>query len=117
MFPDPPTDTTDGLAWVGQVFTRDPMRWETEFGRWVADFGASRIVAALGRDPDLSVAPHAPYDWLRGHPPRPDRATALVELSEGRLSLDAIYNHSREIEERAHRLPHHIARRGTRRHR
>lgn len=78
-------------------YRRVPLRWETEFGRWVGDFGVPRIVKALARDPDLRVTNQAVYEWLQGHPPRPARAMALVELSGGRLSLEAIYQHSREI--------------------
>lgn len=59
-------------------FKRDPACWETEFGRWVADFGVPRIVKALARDPDLRVTNQAVYEWLQGHPPRPARAMALV---------------------------------------
>jgi hypothetical protein len=73
------------------------LRWETEFGRWVGDFGAPRIVKALARDPDLRVTNQAVYEWLQGHAPRPARAMALVELSGGRLTLEAIYEHGREI--------------------
>ncbi|MBN1459156.1 MAG: hypothetical protein JXA57_06440 [Armatimonadetes bacterium] len=78
-------------------FKRDPERWETEFGRWVADFGVPQIVKALARDPDLRVTNQAVYEWLQGHPPRPARAMALVELSGGRLTLEAIYQHGRQI--------------------
>ena len=78
-------------------FKRDPSRWDTEFGRWVAEFGVPRIVAALGRDPDLRVTNDAVYQWLRGVEPRPARAMALVELSGGRLTLETVYNHSREV--------------------
>ena len=78
-------------------FKRDPARWETEFGRWVGDFGVPRIVKALARDPDLRVTNQAVYEWLQGHPPRPARAMALVELSGGRLTLEAIYEHGREM--------------------
>ncbi len=76
---------------------RDPSRWETEFGRWVGDFGVSRIVEALAHDPNLRVTNQAVYEWLQGHAPRPARAMALVELSGGRLTLEAIYGHGREI--------------------
>jgi len=78
-------------------YKRVPDRWETEFGRWVSDFGVPRIVAALARDPDLRVTNQAVYEWLRGHAPRPARAIALVEMSRGRLTLEAIYQHSREV--------------------
>ena len=78
-------------------YRRVPSRWETEFGRWVGEFGVPRIVKALARDPDLRVTNQAVYEWLQGHPPRPARAMALVELSGGRLTLEAIYQHGREI--------------------
>ncbi len=78
-------------------FKRTPDRWQTEFGRWVADFGVPRIVAGLAHDPDLRVTNQAVYEWLQGHPPRPARAMALVELSGGRLTLEAIYEHGRQV--------------------
>ena len=74
-----------------------PSRWETEFGRWVADVGVARIVKALADDPDLRVTNQAVYEWLQGHAPRPARAMALVELSGGHLTLEAIYGHGREM--------------------
>jgi hypothetical protein len=76
-------------------YRRVPSRWETEFGRWVGEFGVPRIVTALARDPDLRVTNQAVYEWLQGHAPRPARAMALVELSAGRLTLEAIYQHGR----------------------
>jgi len=78
-------------------YKRVPSRWETDFGRWVADFGVPQIVKALARDPELRVTNQAVYEWLQGHPPRPARAMALVKLSGGQLTLEAIYEHSREI--------------------
>ena len=78
-------------------YKRDPNRWQTEFGRWVAEVGVPRIVAVLGQDPNLRVTKHAVYHWLKGYAPRPDRALALVEMSQGRLTLEAIYQHSRQM--------------------
>ena len=78
-------------------YRRVPSRWDTEFGRWVSDFGVPRIVAALAHDPDLRVTNQAVYEWLQGHAPHPARAMALVEMSQGRLTLDAIYQHSRQM--------------------
>ena len=78
-------------------FKRVPNRWQTEFGRWVADFGVPRIVAGLAHDPDLRVTNQAVYEWLQGHAPQPARALALVEMSQGRLTLEAIYKHAQEI--------------------
>lgn len=85
----------DGL--VSGRFKRDPARWKTEFGRWVGEVGVPQIVKALASDPDLRVTNQAVYEWLQGHPPRPARAMALVEMSGGRLTLEAIYKHGREV--------------------
>ena len=78
-------------------YKRVPDRWQTEFGRWVADFGVPNIVAGLAHDPDLRVTNQAVYEWLQGHAPQPARAMALVEMSEGRLTLEAIYKHSQQV--------------------
>lgn len=80
-------------------FKRTPDRWKTDFGRWVADFGVPSIVAGLAHDPDLRVTNQAVYEWLQGHTPRPARAMALVEMSNGRLTLETIYQHSRQIKQ------------------
>jgi len=81
-------------------YKRVPYRWQTEFGQWVSDFGVPRIVAALARDPDLRVTNQTVYEWLQGHAPRPTRAMALVEMSGGRLTLEAIYDHGRQMRSR-----------------
>lgn len=78
-------------------YRRDPMRWQTEFGRWVGDFGVSRIVSALAPDPALRITNQTVYEWLQGHAPQPSRAIALVQLSGGRLTLEAIYGHGRAV--------------------
>lgn len=80
-------------------YKRDPYRWQTEFGRWVADFGVPRIVAGLAHDPNLRITNQTVYEWLQGHAPQPARAMALVEMSQGRLTLEAIYQHSRQIKQ------------------
>ncbi len=78
-------------------YRRVPSRWDTEFGRWVSDVGVPRIVAALANDPDLRITNQSVYEWLQGHAPHPTRALALVEMSDGRLTLNAIYEHGREV--------------------
>ena len=80
-------------------YKRDPDRWQTEFGRWVADFGVLRIVAGLAHDPALRVTNQTVYEWLQGHAPHPARAMALVEMSQGRLTLDAIYQHGQQMKQ------------------
>lgn len=86
-------------------FRRVPSRWETDFGRWVGDFGVPRIVAALAHDPDLRITNQTVYEWLQGHAPHPTRALALVEMSGGRLSLEAIYRHRQEVRDPAGHAP------------
>ena len=79
-------------------------RRETQFGRWVVEFGIPRIVAELRKDPDLRITEHAVYDWLSGRrAPRPSRAAALVRISRGRLSLETIYRHPYECRQLASR--------------
>jgi hypothetical protein len=80
-------------------YKRDPNRWQTDFGRWVADFGVPRIVAGLAHDPALRVTNQTVYEWLQGHAPHPARAMALVEMSQGRLTLDAIYQHGQQMKQ------------------
>jgi hypothetical protein len=57
-----------------------------------------QLVEALGRDPALRVTTNAVYEWMQGHPPRIDRARALVELSCGRLTIESIYRHREQME-------------------
>ena len=65
----------------------------------MADFGVPRIVAGLAHDPNLRITNQTVYEWLQGHAPQPARAMALVEMSQGRLTLEAIYQHSRQIKQ------------------
>ena len=74
-------------------------RWNTTFGRWVREVGVMQIVSTLKPDPDLRVTDKSVYSWVAGHPPRPARAQALVDMSHGNLSLETIYGHPQEIRE------------------
>lgn len=57
-----------------------------------------RIVAELGKDPDLAVRAGEIYSWVCGTTrPRPERAIALARMSGGRISLDDVYGHSTEV--------------------
>lgn len=83
------------MSAIGQ---RRLTRWDTPFGRWVHETGVSSIVAALGRDPDLSVTPQAVYMWIAGrHCPSPARCIALVRLSRGQLTMEAVYQHRNQV--------------------
>lgn len=81
--------------------SRAPVRWKTEFGLWIAEVGVSAIVRALQHDPDLRVTPGAVYEWLQGHAPSYARARALVRMSGGRLTIEAIYRHGSEVKKGA----------------
>jgi len=83
---------------LGRV-SRVPARWQTPFGRWIADYTVPRLVSDLQGDPAISVTRWAVYAWLAGHPPRPARAEALVRLSNGRLTLEDIYRHADQVRE------------------
>lgn len=82
------------------MYPRSERRWSTRFGRWVRQYGVTRIVADLSSDPMLRVTPNAVYMWLRGHAPHPTRAQALTRLSGGELTIEAIYSHPQELERR-----------------
>ena len=76
----------------------DDGRWETRFGRWVGEFGVSRIIEVLDPYPSLRVTHQAVYAWVAcASAPNPRRAQALVRLSGGVLTLEVIYEHPREL--------------------
>jgi hypothetical protein len=71
--------------------------WETPFGRFVSEYG----VPALARDLTAQgepVIPSSIYKWMAGVcNPRPQLARKLVTLSEGQLSLEAIFEHRDQV--------------------
>ena len=72
-------------------------RWETAFGRWIKKYNVMRLVDDMRRG-GHSLTPSAVYYWLRGSAvPRPDKACALVRLSNGALTLEDIYAHTQEM--------------------
>lgn len=79
-------------------FTKGSLpRWSTTFGQWVKEVGVMEIVSTLRPDPDLRVTDKSVYSWVAGHPPRPARAQALVDMSNGSLTLEDVYGHGREL--------------------
>ena len=74
-------------------------RWQTDFGRWVAEVGVRTIVSEFDNDPDLRCTTAAVYKWVDGHEPRPERAIALVALSRGAITLEMIYSQRRDLEQ------------------
>jgi hypothetical protein len=79
------------------AFRRDEPRWRTRFGSWVGQVTVQAIVAQLGEAEATRVTPNAVYQWLAGHSPSPTRAGALVRLSRGQLTYEAIYAHRSEM--------------------
>lgn len=75
----------------GAAVTREPLRWQTHFGRWVTDVtpgGLARQLRAAG----APVSESAVYKWVAGsHVPRPDVALRIVEISGGEITLGELY--------------------------
>lgn len=85
----------DGRA---QMHFRVAYRWQTPFGRFVAEYGVRTLSARLGKNPDTGVTPTAIYDWISGrHVPRPQIALEIERLANGRISLVDIYRHRTEL--------------------
>lgn len=83
---------------IAVLYPRSQARWKTRFGSWVSRTSVPKIVAELGRDPDLAVTPKGVYSWLAGrNRPSPRRAEALEAMSRGEISLQDIYGHQREM--------------------
>lgn len=82
-------------------FTKGSLpRWNTTFGRWVREVGVTEIMSTLRPDPDLRVTDKSVYSWVANRTiPRPARAQALVDMSHGVLTLEAVYGHARELRE------------------
>lgn len=73
-------------------------RWETRFGAWVSRVTVEQIVAELSVSKLTEVTNQGVYRWLAGATsPTPDRARALVNISGGALTIDAIYSHRDEM--------------------
>jgi len=68
-------------------------RWDTKLGKWVAKYTVPKLIEEY-RSRGFSVTASAVYLWIRGTTvPRPDKATVIVELSGGELSLADVYSH------------------------
>jgi hypothetical protein len=70
-------------------------RWKTKFARFVRSYGVELLAAGL------DVRPSAVYHWVRAATsPRPAHAAVIQRLASERgvrLTLDQIYQHSREL--------------------
>lgn len=76
---------------------REPLRWQTHFGAWVADLSPTRVATEL-RAHGAPVTESAVYKWVAGERlPRPDVALHLVEISNGQISLADVYAHRVEL--------------------
>ena len=82
---------------------RDPRRWQTPFGRYIAQRGVPWVVGRLEAE-GLPVTPFAVYHWVAADTaPRPAFAHALVRTSGGVLTLNDIYEHREQLEHQAGR--------------
>jgi hypothetical protein len=76
---------------------RDPRRWQTPFGRYVARRGVSWVVDRLEAE-GLPVTPFAVYHWVAADTaPRQSFARAMVRTSDGALTLGDIYGHREQL--------------------
>lgn len=79
------------MTGIARALRRNPSRWCTPLGRWVAARGASTVAANLGAC-GHQVSPSAVYSWVRGDAsPRPPVARALVRESGGALTLEDLF--------------------------
>ena len=61
-------------------------RWETKFGKFVIDYGAEKLAG------EVEQTPACVYHWIGGRAfPRPQIAQQIVEISNGKLTLEDIY--------------------------
>lgn len=66
--------------------------WSTPFGAWVREFGTGRLRR------ELQVTKSAVHAWVAGViSPRPKKAERIVELSQGKLTLEMIYRQPRLV--------------------
>jgi hypothetical protein len=78
---------------------RAPRRWGTPFGRWVGNYGVSRLARTISERARDGRALHpvthwSVYGWLSGeHTPRSYYLTQIVELSQGAVQQHDIIRH------------------------
>jgi hypothetical protein len=72
-------------------------RWDTGFGRWISDYGVAELVRALELK-GVIVTKGSIYQWVGGTMPRQKTIDALLSVSEGKLTLVMIYEHSRFVD-------------------
>lgn len=76
---------------------RREARWETKFGCWIDAYGVSRLVQGL-HDLGEPISQVNLYQWLAGSSvPRPRIALKLVQLGQGQITLQQIYDHRQEL--------------------
>lgn len=76
---------------------REPLRWQTHFGQWVADVTPSAICSRLAAE-RMPVTQGAVYKWVAGERlPRPEVALKLVEISGEAITLADVYVQRAEV--------------------
>ncbi len=68
---------------------------QSNFTRWVTEFGAQRLASALdAAGPRIGCRPGEVHRWLRGErEPRPPRVREMVRLAQGRMSFADVHQH------------------------
>jgi hypothetical protein len=69
-------------------------QWKTRFGSWINQVTVQTIANKLSANPELAVTPAAIYNWVhRRNLPRAHVIDALVDLSDGKLTMKDIFEH------------------------
>jgi len=67
-------------------------RWQTDFGKWVSNFGVCRLAISL------DINRQAIYHWIGGRTfPSLSNAKKIIILSDNHLSMQKIYSHAEAI--------------------
>lgn len=76
---------------------RRSYRWSTKFGCFVARLSVRGVADAMASR-GVIVTDRAVYGWLSGRTfPRREHVEALVAVSSGRLDLEDVFRHQREV--------------------
>lgn len=79
---------------------REPRRWRTRFGSFVARVGVPTLTQRL-HSVGQPLTHKAVYNWLAGiSSPRPETAEAMVTIARGAIRVADVYAHRRVVTSR-----------------
>ena len=72
-------------------------RWYTKFGQFIGQFGVKKLAKTLAQS-GHGVTESAVYIWVKGKSqPRPETAAEIIKLADGKLTMDDIYSHPKQM--------------------